>query len=173
MIRVSLNPGRTPVLDRNQYSAGIRAIVRTSSMNDVLHGPVDYTVRCSAGVSQAPQFRSLVIPLLRHQPTRRLRLATGWSVHAGKDQQLWGEFDHRVWASDRAGLSGRGWSTNFPIQRFSSGAEHESVPRGRIEAWFCLERKMVRKGRTHVRPFPFKRNISARTGSASAFRWSR
>src|SRR5207245_4654765 len=37
MTGVPLNLGSTPVLDRNQYSAGIRAVVMTRSMNNVLH----------------------------------------------------------------------------------------------------------------------------------------
>src|SRR5438445_731116 len=37
MTGVPLNLGSTAVLDRNQYSAGIRAVVRTRSMNNVLH----------------------------------------------------------------------------------------------------------------------------------------
>src|SRR5580700_5321351 len=40
MVGVALNPRSAPILNRNQYPAGIRAIMRTGGMNHFLHDPL-------------------------------------------------------------------------------------------------------------------------------------
>jgi hypothetical protein len=44
MIRVALNPGGAAVLDRDQHSAGVGAVVRARGVDNFLHNSFDYTV---------------------------------------------------------------------------------------------------------------------------------
>ena len=44
MLRVTLNPGRSSILNCNQDPACVGTIVRTGSMDNALHISFDYTV---------------------------------------------------------------------------------------------------------------------------------
>ena len=37
MLRIALNPGSAPIVDSDQDAASVRAVVRTSGMDDALH----------------------------------------------------------------------------------------------------------------------------------------
>ena len=77
MRRIALDLGRTTVLDGNQHSAGIRAIVRTGGVNDLLH---DFLIiSCLALLNQLAQKKLLcslqrLLRVLCGRSQRSLRL---------------------------------------------------------------------------------------------------